>query len=77
VIETVREIKRRHAIEVIAGNVATAEGAKALADAARGTKPPDDHGPTAGQRVPDAGDCAEALTESRPHTSGYLTSDHL
>ena len=33
VIETVREIKRRHSIEVIAGNVATAEGAKALADA--------------------------------------------
>ena len=33
VIETVREVKRRHAIEVIAGNVATAEGAKALADA--------------------------------------------
>ena len=33
VIDTVREIKRRHAIEVIAGNVATAEGAKALADA--------------------------------------------
>jgi IMP dehydrogenase len=33
VIETVREIKRRHAIDVIAGNVATAEGARALADA--------------------------------------------
>jgi IMP dehydrogenase len=33
VIETVREVKRRHAIDVIAGNVATAEGAKALADA--------------------------------------------
>jgi IMP dehydrogenase len=29
----VREIKRRHAIDVIAGNVATAEGARALADA--------------------------------------------
>ncbi|MCI0703745.1 MAG: IMP dehydrogenase, partial [Planctomycetia bacterium] len=33
VIETVREIKKRHSIDVIAGNVATAEGAKALADA--------------------------------------------
>ena len=33
VIETVRELKKRHAIDVIAGNVATAEGAKALADA--------------------------------------------
>ena len=33
VVETVRELKRRHGIEVIAGNVATAEGAKALADA--------------------------------------------
>lgn len=33
VIETVRELKRRHTIDVIAGNVATAEGAKALADA--------------------------------------------
>src|SRR5262245_34203702 len=33
VIETVREIKRRHPIDVIAGNVATAEGARALADA--------------------------------------------
>lgn len=33
VIETVRELKRRHAIDVIAGNVATAEGAMALADA--------------------------------------------
>lgn len=33
VIETVRELKRRHAIDVIAGNVATADGAKALADA--------------------------------------------
>jgi IMP dehydrogenase len=33
VIETVRELKKLHAIDVIAGNVATAEGAKALADA--------------------------------------------
>ena len=33
VIETVAEIKKRFAIEVIAGNVATAEGARALADA--------------------------------------------
>jgi IMP dehydrogenase len=33
VIETVREIKRRFTIDVIAGNVATADGAKALADA--------------------------------------------
>jgi len=33
VIETVREIKRRFTIDVIAGNVATAEGARALADA--------------------------------------------
>jgi IMP dehydrogenase len=33
VIETVRELKQRHAIDIIAGNVATAEGAKALADA--------------------------------------------
>jgi IMP dehydrogenase len=33
VIDTVRELKRRHAIDVIAGNVATAEGARALADA--------------------------------------------
>src|SRR5205085_7197785 len=33
VIETVRQIKQRHSIEIIAGNVATAEGAKALADA--------------------------------------------
>jgi IMP dehydrogenase len=33
VIETVRDLKRRHAIDVIAGNVATAEGAKALVDA--------------------------------------------
>ena len=33
VIETVREIKRRFGIDIIAGNVATAEGARALADA--------------------------------------------
>lgn len=33
VIETVRRIKRKHAIEVIAGNVATAEGVKALINA--------------------------------------------
>jgi IMP dehydrogenase len=33
VIETVRELKRRHYIDVIAGNVATVEGARALADA--------------------------------------------
>ena len=33
VIETVRELKRTYDIEVVAGNVATAEGAKALADA--------------------------------------------
>src|SRR6185503_20209748 len=33
VIKTVQEIKRQFAIDVIAGNVATAEGAKALADA--------------------------------------------
>jgi IMP dehydrogenase len=33
VVETVRELKKRHKIDVIAGNVATAEGAKALADA--------------------------------------------
>src|SRR5207245_2109287 len=33
VIETVREIKRQHGIDVIAGNVATAEGARALAEA--------------------------------------------
>ncbi len=33
VIETVREIKRQFSIEVIAGNVATAAGAKALAEA--------------------------------------------
>ncbi len=33
VLRTVREIKRRHNIEVIAGNIATAEGARALIDA--------------------------------------------
>ena len=33
VIETVRGLKRKHSIDVIAGNVATAEGAKALVDA--------------------------------------------
>lgn len=33
VIETVKELKRRFAIDIIAGNVATAEGAKALAKA--------------------------------------------
>ncbi|MEZ6124657.1 MAG: IMP dehydrogenase [Planctomycetaceae bacterium] len=33
VIETIREIKQHFEIDVIAGNVATAEGAKALADA--------------------------------------------
>ena len=33
VIETVRELKKRYTIDLIAGNVATAEGAKALADA--------------------------------------------
>jgi IMP dehydrogenase len=33
VVETVREIKKRFAIDVIAGNVATAVGARALADA--------------------------------------------
>jgi len=33
VIETVREIKKRHAIDVIAGNVATEAGARALAEA--------------------------------------------
>ena len=33
VIQTVRELKKRNSIEVIAGNVATAEGARALADA--------------------------------------------
>jgi IMP dehydrogenase len=33
VIETVREIRRRYDIDLIAGNVATAEGARALAEA--------------------------------------------
>lgn len=33
VIETVRELKRRYTIDVIAGNIATPEGARALADA--------------------------------------------
>ena len=33
VVETVRELKKRHAIDIIAGNIATVEGAKALADA--------------------------------------------
>jgi len=33
VIRTVKEVKSRHSIEVIAGNVATADGARALADA--------------------------------------------
>ena len=33
VVETVRAVKRRHAIDVVAGNVATAEGALALAEA--------------------------------------------
>src|SRR5262245_55501639 len=33
VIETVRELKKRHSIDVIAGNVATPEGARALVDA--------------------------------------------
>jgi IMP dehydrogenase len=33
VLETVREIKRQFTVEVIAGNVATAEGARALVDA--------------------------------------------
>lgn len=33
VIETVRQIKKRHAIDIIAGNVATTEGAKALVQA--------------------------------------------
>ena len=33
VIETVRELKKRYTIDLIAGNVGTAEGAKALADA--------------------------------------------
>src|SRR5262245_55437243 len=33
VIETVKELKRRHRIDVIAGNVATTEGARALVEA--------------------------------------------
>jgi IMP dehydrogenase len=33
VIETVKQLKKRHTIDVIAGNVATAEGARALVDA--------------------------------------------
>ncbi|AWM39502.1 Inosine-5'-monophosphate dehydrogenase [Gemmata obscuriglobus] len=33
VIETVRELKKRHSIDVIAGNVATVDGARALVDA--------------------------------------------
>jgi IMP dehydrogenase len=33
VIQTVRELKRQYSVDVIAGNVATAEGARALADA--------------------------------------------
>jgi IMP dehydrogenase len=33
VVETVKELKRRHRIDVVAGNVATADGARALADA--------------------------------------------
>jgi len=33
VLETVRQLKRRHEIDVIAGNVATADGARALAEA--------------------------------------------
>ncbi|MBM4070754.1 MAG: IMP dehydrogenase [Planctomycetes bacterium] len=33
VLDTVRELKKRHDIEVIAGNVATAEGAKAIVEA--------------------------------------------
>ena len=33
VIETVREIRRRHKIDIVAGNVATAEGARDLIDA--------------------------------------------
>jgi IMP dehydrogenase len=33
VIDTVRELKNRYQIDIIAGNIATAEGAKALADA--------------------------------------------
>jgi IMP dehydrogenase len=33
VVETVKQLKKRHEIDVIAGNVATAEGARALAEA--------------------------------------------
>jgi IMP dehydrogenase len=33
VLETVRELKKRHGIEVIAGNIATREGARALVEA--------------------------------------------
>jgi len=33
VVETVKELKQRHAVDVVAGNVATREGARALADA--------------------------------------------
>jgi len=33
VVETVKQLKRRHTIDVIAGNVATKEGARALAEA--------------------------------------------
>jgi IMP dehydrogenase len=33
VVETVRQIKRRHDIDIVAGNVATAEGAQALVEA--------------------------------------------
>lgn len=33
VTDTVRELKKRYSVDIIAGNVATAEGAKALADA--------------------------------------------
>lgn len=33
VLDTIREIKKRHEIDIIAGNIATAEGARALIDA--------------------------------------------
>ncbi len=33
VVETVKELKRRHRIDIIAGNIATEEGARALVDA--------------------------------------------
>ena len=33
VVETVKELKKRHSVDVVAGNVATREGARALADA--------------------------------------------